>query len=345
MLGCYFLFSKRSAFFPDSEPDYSVRRLTGYIIVFWSFSFLSTLLVPLFGRGDLVDHIIVTFDLGALSSLPLIQLLLCRIMQYPRIAKRYILLQAVVPVCATVFYAFFPIVIVAYGIVAYWVIHAFVVIMHFYRKERKYRKRMRDLYSDPVNHDVQWVERLLLIVAIYMCVFFAVYYYASYAIADISYLFFVGLVFYFAANVDRHSRNVEVWPDTHHAELHKADAAEKTAGTRDLNWIGERLSEKFEKDKLYLNHEMNIDTLSAIIGTNRTYVSKYLASQQSTYYDYINQLRIIHAKQLIDSAEDELNLSDVAYQSGFRSDSTFRRAFLEFEKCTPSDYLRLKAGQ
>lgn len=34
----------------------------------------------------------------------------------------------------------------------------------------------------------------------------------------------------------------------------------------------------------------------------------------------------------------QLNIKDIAYKCGYKNDSTFRRAFMEIEKCPPSEY-------
>ncbi len=55
-----------------------------------------------------------------------------------------------------------------------------------------------------------------------------------------------------------------------------------------------------------------------------------------TFYDYVNNLRVEHAVDLLQKSNLRLNV--IAEQSGFNSISTFRRFFAAKQQCTPSEY-------
>jgi YesN/AraC family two-component response regulator len=79
--------------------------------------------------------------------------------------------------------------------------------------------------------------------------------------------------------------------------------------------------------------------LAQEIGTNRLYASNYLNQAKGiTFYDYINQLRITEVSIPLMKEHSEYTLEHIAIQSGFKSISTFRRAFVKLTGENPSNY-------
>ena len=98
--------------------------------------------------------------------------------------------------------------------------------------------------------------------------------------------------------------------------------------------IGVLLSKHCEGAKLYLQHDLTLAQLSERIGTNRTYLSSYLAQQGITYNSYINGLRIDHFEHLFLKAvasDHPFTAKQLAYKCGFSSYSTFAAAFKLFK--------------
>jgi AraC-like DNA-binding protein len=96
------------------------------------------------------------------------------------------------------------------------------------------------------------------------------------------------------------------------------------------NNIGPLLKQYCEEPRLYLQYDISVAQLAKLIGTNRVYLSKYFAMQGSTYNAYINGLRIQHFVQLYHeavAAGQPVIAKQLAYQSGFRSYSTFSAVF------------------
>ena len=94
-----------------------------------------------------------------------------------------------------------------------------------------------------------------------------------------------------------------------------------------------------ENERLYLNPTLSIRDLAAHIGTNRTYLSNYFTQvRQTTFYDYINRLRIEKKTVPLMKEHPEYTLDQIAAESGFQSISTFRRAFSKIIGMTPSEF-------
>jgi len=58
----------------------------------------------------------------------------------------------------------------------------------------------------------------------------------------------------------------------------------------------------------------------------------------TTFYDYINSLRIEEQSLTLMREHPDYTLERIATESGFQSLSTFRRAFLKEKGVTPSEY-------
>lgn len=101
--------------------------------------------------------------------------------------------------------------------------------------------------------------------------------------------------------------------------------------------FAERMYLLFEKEHVYLNTRLRLSELAMLLGTNRTYLSQYFNQNcESTFYDFVNDYRIHHAKLLLHSTDD--TLETIAMNSGFNSLSTFRRAFVQREGMSPIEF-------
>jgi AraC-like DNA-binding protein len=90
------------------------------------------------------------------------------------------------------------------------------------------------------------------------------------------------------------------------------------------------LQERCIDAQLYLQHDLTLQQLAKAIGINRYYLSQYFSRQGTTYNAYINGLRIDYFVRLYNeaaSAHRPFTTKQLAYDSGYRSYSTFSLAF------------------
>jgi AraC-like DNA-binding protein len=88
-----------------------------------------------------------------------------------------------------------------------------------------------------------------------------------------------------------------------------------------------------------------LQKLAQHLGTNRQYLSNYINQEKhETFYDYINDFRLMEAKSLLDGKESENqhSLEEISMMSGFNSYTTFLRSFKKKFGQTPSQYLTEK---
>ena len=114
--------------------------------------------------------------------------------------------------------------------------------------------------------------------------------------------------------------------------------AEETT-TEDPEEIGKKIQSLMEEQKLYLQPNLKITDVVKKCGSCRTYVSNYINQTGNNFSEYINKLRVEHAKTLLANT-DSVKMVVVAEDSGFTSEASFYRNFRKFTGTTPQEWLR-----
>jgi AraC-like DNA-binding protein len=98
--------------------------------------------------------------------------------------------------------------------------------------------------------------------------------------------------------------------------------------------------ELMEKDKLYQEHELTLQTLSAKLGLPSYQVSQAINDGlKKNFYDLINGYRVEEAKRLlVDPKNQNYTILSVGFEAGFNSKTTFNSVFKKFTGLTPSDF-------
>ena len=90
----------------------------------------------------------------------------------------------------------------------------------------------------------------------------------------------------------------------------------------------------------YLDPSLSLSKLAQQFGqTEREFSACINADYGVHFFDFVNQYRVNHAKNLLLS-EPDTSVLDVAYQSGFNSKSSFNSAFRKHAGETPSSFRR-----
>ena len=110
--------------------------------------------------------------------------------------------------------------------------------------------------------------------------------------------------------------------------------------TEEEDQIATTLDQLFQEEKLHLDSNLTLKDVASAIKISRTHLSEYLTSKKGiSFNDLVNRYRVEEFKQLItDSAYSHLDITGVAYASGFGSKATFYRVFKQAEGMTPSAY-------
>jgi AraC-like DNA-binding protein len=103
----------------------------------------------------------------------------------------------------------------------------------------------------------------------------------------------------------------------------------------------EETKQKFEKALAYLNENYTADiareNFAEAIGLNHDYLGKLFIQLKGTKMaDYINELRVQKAAEML--AGSNANVTDIAFEVGFESLSTFYRVFQKIMNESPNSY-------
>ena len=107
-----------------------------------------------------------------------------------------------------------------------------------------------------------------------------------------------------------------------------------------LEALAEQIEDAMKTHQLYLNPDLNIDTLATFVDASPKAVSQAINQVKgNNFSSYVNYHRIEEAKaQLKDKQHPNLTIKEVMYDVGFNSRSVFNTVFKKQTGFTPSEY-------
>lgn len=121
-------------------------------------------------------------------------------------------------------------------------------------------------------------------------------------------------------------------------DIHLTNQDKNVISTDTLNYIEKRLND-LDSDMYYLDDTLNLSSLAQAVGTNRTYMSNYFRFKDTTFWDYINRKRCEYAVEIMRS-QRSISMSDLARNSGYKTENCFRTSFSAIYGKTPFVYKR-----
>jgi len=133
--------------------------------------------------------------------------------------------------------------------------------------------------------------------------------------------------------------------DTQKQQVLKEDKYQKSSLTQELSIeVFQELSRLVTQHRLYLDSELSLSQLALQSGFSKHHLSQAInQNANKTFFDYINCLRVGHAKSLL-HADNDLNILEVSLEVGFNSRSAFYNAFKKDTQLTPSQFKKLKVA-
>ena len=198
----------------------------------------------------------------------------------------------------------------------------------------RYHKQLKERFSYQENINLNWLRAILhsffliLLVWTVSCVVIDVNFDNIYMICSLGIWMFIGYFVY------RHESVID--------ELSDVEAIPLEEPVENEPGIATMVQHLFEEERIYLDPKLKLSDVARMVGTNRTYLSRYFNRDSGqTFYDYVNNYRIKHAEQLLVSSP--ATLVEISERSGFNSLSTFRRAFVAMYGCSPTEYRNREA--
>jgi len=303
-----------------------MQRVVAFIFVQWALFNLKDFVLTIHEYNDsTIQSIIILIDGTSLIGYT------CFI--YELISPGWATLRRVV-LMATAYVPF----LLAYLLRPYeWVIHLYlvflflvgaIVFLYWLCKAHRYVRYIRENFSNIDEIDISWLR-------------------------VVAWFFVICQLLWVVISIVRHPltdclyyvMSIILWQVTLEYVLNQKPVTMEPyepVATREYSFA-QTLPSIIEDEALYLNPTLSIKDLAQHIGTNRTYLSDYFTNiLHTTFYDYINRLRI--EKQSVPLMQDhpDYTLERIASESGFQSISTFRRSFQKLKGVSPSEYRKQK---
>lgn len=101
------------------------------------------------------------------------------------------------------------------------------------------------------------------------------------------------------------------------------------------------LESQMKQQQLFLNHDLNLHQVATIIQISRHLISQSLNSLlNKSFHQYVNELRIAYAINLLKTKSETDNLKTIMYASGFNNRASFNNNFKKVMGMTASEYLK-----
>jgi AraC-like DNA-binding protein len=97
-----------------------------------------------------------------------------------------------------------------------------------------------------------------------------------------------------------------------------------------------------EQERVYHDPDISLEKLAHALKSSKHHVSQVINEHIGvSFFEYINQLRIEEAKQLLaETTRSSLHVIEVAYTVGFNNKVSFNSAFKKATGMTPTEYRR-----
>ena len=346
-LGWAVVFLLGRTLFPRDEyehhPAVPLRRWSGTLATLLSIQFFVAFMVRSFVEADWSMYLIY-FDSWAIPIGAINMVLLVR----PQPITKTRILANVVPfvVLSTVgiiigekwYLLLFAILLVGYVI-------AMIIYILIYGQ--RHEAELKDRYSSLDGRSVRWfyVMLFMLFFLIINYIFYfsskhplepILYYGMSFFIWNFSYIQVYRMIMVQEAGESDTQRGSESESES------ESESDALRAIESESNAFLLKLKEICEEQGLYKQADLTRDELAHQMNIGHTAFSLQLKQTTGlTFYDYINQLRIRKATELIE--EGKMDISSISQQVGYRYRSTFYRAFAAVHGCTPTNYATIKA--
>ena len=301
------------------------QTMLGWTFVAWTLSNLKDIIItfPELYTEQVQNYILIVDGWMAISF----TILIFEITMPGWTTRRRFLLLGIPWLLFTAVYIVWPLQAVIRAYIVYLWCYAWVIIAIAYFKGRKYIRYIRNNFSNIDQIDISWLKYFF---------WFCIVCHLSWLATSLMYNVYADSIYYIST--------ILMWQMVIHYSYHftpiSIEPQQPLTATQVKDYtFAEKVDEMVEQEKLYLSTDLSLEELANRLHTNRTYLSDYFNRvKQTTFYDYINQLRIERIAVPMIQQHPEYTIEYIAAKSGFKSLSTFRRSFLKLKDVTPSQY-------
>lgn len=348
----YFLFQKC-----DEQAPIRLRRALGTILMIIAVQ-TSLYFVGTFGGIDILadKKLVVLIDL---LVVPFCILMLTELTRMSEVTSKkmgihigpvvgvlliYVILKFINQDYADVFY---------YISIAEMMIYMAVYLFLFMKAAKRYNKAVADVYADLEGRSINWLTRIIILMLIFAISFSGLrIILEGYFNNSIAHLLFYPISLYIYVdlcwNIDQ-MRMIESVPygdeqaavlEENSNEEDEDEAVEHVEGrelTAEQKEFMEQLNIVCTEGNLYSMHGITREDVAKAMMTNHIRLTKLLKEATGlTFNAYITKIRLDMAARMLLETND--TIEQIFYTCGYRTRSTFNRAFTDAFGCTPKEY-------
>ncbi len=229
--------------------------------------------------------------------------------------------------------------------------HIGVYILLAFRQLNMYRSEIRKRFSSISKINLEWLTYLLGSILGVLVISVIYTFLPPMGLKDFfEFVFTLAFIFVFlfvSSVVWKALRQPEIFAGIEFPEKkleNKYQSSNLTDSEKHL--IVGQLNSAMQKDKLFLNPDLSLDTLAAKLDVTSKKLSQTINETfNQNFFEYINTYRIEEAKQIFENTSDSrLTVLEVMYDCGFNSKSSFNTIFKAKTGITPSEYKKRFSG-
>ena len=325
MASIYLLFRRGNAFVAEITPPRRLRRWTAAFLAVCAVGHLWYLpAAVLTSDADIMLSMLIGALLDCMLTIPLALVVMLCMLQDRRRPLWPVSVMVAPLVVGMVVRIITRSEVLLPWLYGYSLLMAVGFTTYMVREVRRYGRWLRDNYAD-LEHKEVWQS---FVVLVFILLVFSLYAFINegtaylYAIRVI-YAVLICYLLWRVETLSDLSMPIKDAEEELQVSLHESSLTLR-------NDIGPLLKMYCEEPQLYLQHDLTLFQLAKAVGTNRFYLSQYFSSQGTTYYAYINGLRVDHFISLYRESVDDhrsFTAQQLAQESGFRNYNTFSSAF------------------
>jgi AraC-like DNA-binding protein len=228
---------------------------------------------------------------------------------------------------------------------AFMYAHFFVYLGLSYKSLLKYRKIIKDNYSQIDQINLDWLS---VSINTFGLVAFLSLIQSFIALAENRTVFIIALVlllifiFYFVNKVIlKAMRQPEIFAGIAQNETGKYLGSNLTADQ--VIEYKKQLLALFTSEKPYLDPQVSLSDLSEKLNVSSKHLSQVInQSYNKNFFDFINSYRIQEVQKILkESKDDKITVLEAMYEAGFNSKSSFNTAFKKETGQTPTEFRKM----
>lgn len=229
-------------------------------------------------------------------------------------------------------------------------VYLIVYILCAFKLVRKYSKAMEANFSTIDKDDFNWVKQMLRICLVVCTIDLGINIYEIITgneydgVNPVILFLIVAMIFYLGYYGVRQSKVLLpefLIKDIAHLNTNTSPSQTISKATRnEFNELQLKLETVFLEQKPYLDEDLTLNKLAQLIPTTDKKLSMLLNQyMDTTFYDLVNSYRIEAVKTKLQSEDFEnYTLLGIAFESGFKSKTSFNRIFKKETGMSPSAY-------